>query len=353
MVTNYKPQNWDIGEYGAAETSRVETMMFVGETPWHGIGTQVTEALTAKEALVAAELDWDVVKAPVFTMNQAFGSAVEPVEVKGWNAIQRKTDGRTYTVAKDGYTPMQNMECFNFFDGVIGEGKAVYEVAGSLYLGAKVWIVARLRDSIDVNGDEVKPYLTLVNSHDGSTALQMFWAPLRVVCRNTLRMAVSQASERFYARHTKGINNRVADAREILGMANAGFAEFKEVAEWMGTRQITSQQRQELVATAAGYYKPGDDLDKVLGTIGTKGRNELGRIDGAIDSQVNGPVGQYLGSYYHAYNGITWYVDWAKNFRYSENTHESREYARVAGAMLGGGRDMKQRAWSYLTAQTN
>src|SRR3990172_10682534 len=121
----------------AHKITEKDSLMYAGCKPWHGIGKNVgNEVVTASEALLASGLDWKVVSRPVF--NQQGG------QIEGFNAIVREDTGEVFQIAKDRYLPVQNNECFQVFDEVVGTGQAKYEVAGSLQGGRKVWILSRI-----------------------------------------------------------------------------------------------------------------------------------------------------------------------------------------------------------------
>ena len=105
--------------------------------------------------------------------------------------------------------------------------------------GWRTWILANLKDSLGVAGEEIKKYLLLMNSHDGSMALQMFWTPIRVVCWNTLSAALSGADgTRFYSRHTAGAADRIESAKELLGLAHKYYSEFEQKANLLVQKQL-------------------------------------------------------------------------------------------------------------------
>lgn len=236
----------------------VESMAYFGDLPWHGLGTKLENIATSEEAVKAAGLDWEVDLRPVYLLegDTAF-------EIENHKAVTRKTDSRVYGVVSNRYSPVQNTQAFGFFDSVVGEKAAIYHTAGSLRQGSKIWILAQLKDSMSIHGDRVDKYVCLTNSHDGTLALQMFWTPIRVVCMNTLMMAQSQAiGERFYAKHTGNINDKLSIAREILGMSNEFFKNFKETASRLAVIQLPPAQMPLLLEAAFGVEKsvPADQV---------------------------------------------------------------------------------------------
>lgn len=183
----------------------VESMFYVNETPWHGLGVKLESAPTTREAIVAAGLDWEVGQRPLFegscsTLGADGKETVPDMPVYGGNVGNlvfrkveghtnyRKTDGRILGVCGPGTGVLQNTEAFRFFDRFVDAKTAVLETAGSLRNGERIWILARLNlsPSVIVPGDE---YLLLSNSHDGKVAVRIGFTPIRVVCANTLAQA--------------------------------------------------------------------------------------------------------------------------------------------------------------------
>lgn len=116
-------------------SANVETMFYVRETPWHGLGTKVLEAPDSKEALIAAGLDWNVIQEPIYTEEN------EPIS--GYKANIRDSDRRVLGVVTERYKVVQNREAFAFTDELLGQGVR-YETAGSLQDGKKVWLLAHM-----------------------------------------------------------------------------------------------------------------------------------------------------------------------------------------------------------------
>jgi len=148
----------------------VETMMYAGDTPWHGLGVAIPDArkLSIEEAIVAAGLDWEVELRHIFTEDSE--GAVHGI--LDHYITCRRTDNTVLGVVGKGYQPLQNMEAFRWFQPFLDSGEATLETAGSLKGGSRVWIFARIRRDPMVVGkaDTMKYYVLLSNSHDGSLA---------------------------------------------------------------------------------------------------------------------------------------------------------------------------------------
>ena len=199
--------------------ANVETMFSVREKPWHGLGTIVQEAPTSKDALTLAGLDWEVRQEPVIYKDQD----------SGYFMNIRSTDDKVLGVVGGRYKPVQNVDAFDFVDGLVGEG-VTYETAGSLSTGKRIWLLAKMPD-IKILDDVVEPYMCLTNSHDGFGSLKVCMTPVRVVCQNTLNLALNSAKRSWNGRHTGSIENKMAAAKETLGLAKTYMESLSKEAE--------------------------------------------------------------------------------------------------------------------------
>ena len=220
-------------------SAEVESMMFVGrERPWHGLGTMVEEAPDSREALIAAGLDWDVVQRPVFTQ--------DGVKVPGYFANVRQQDGNILGVVTSRYKVVQNRDAFAFTDELLGEGVR-YETAGSLMGGRKTWILAKLPTRYIIQGEQILPYLVFSNTHDGSGAIKIAMTPIRVVCNNTLNLALNTADRCWSIHHTGDIAAKLEDARETLFMAEDYMNELGKGFEDLSRKRLTDVAVEEYI----------------------------------------------------------------------------------------------------------
>lgn len=218
--------------------AEVETMFYVREKPWHGIGTNVAYALSSQEALVAAGLNWNVIQKELYTGDGGF--------VKGYYANIRDTDGQVLGVVSNRYRIVQNHEAFAFTDELLGKG-VKYETAGSLKDGRKTWILARLPKPYRLSEDKVMPYLVFSNSHDGSGAIKVAMTPVRVVCNNTLNLALKGADRIWTANHVGDMESKLEDARMTLFMAENYMNELVKEADELKRRKVSDAELEEYV----------------------------------------------------------------------------------------------------------
>lgn len=217
--------------------ANVETMMYVREKPWHGLGTMVQEAPTSADALRLAGLDWRVEQKPVFTEGG--------ILIPNYKANIRDSDESVLGIVTDRYKVVQNAEAFEFTDSLIG-GDVHYETAGSLHNGRKIWMLAQLPDT-ELVGDKTETYLCFTNTHDGSGAIRVCMTPVRVVCNNTLNIALNTAKRSWSVRHTGDIKGKIHEARMCLDMANKYMNDLGEYADKMANTTVADERIQEIL----------------------------------------------------------------------------------------------------------
>jgi len=191
--------------------ANVESMFYVRVAPWHGLGVRVEEALSSEEALEKSGLGWTVIQRPIMT------DTYDPIP--GYKANIRQTDDKVLGVVTDRYKVVQNQEAFAFTDALLGEGVR-YETAGSLQEGRKIWMLAKLPDRYTLEGEQIEPYLVFSNTHDGSGAIKVAMTPIRVVCQNTLNLALNQAKRIWSTVHVGDLAAKMDEAHCTLSLAH-------------------------------------------------------------------------------------------------------------------------------------
>lgn len=219
-------------------SANVESMFYVRETPWHGLGTKVMEAPDSEGALIAAGLNWNVIQESIFTGKN------EPI--RGYKANIRDSDRRVLGVVTDRYKVIQNHEAFAFTDELLGQGVR-YETAGSLQDGKKVWLLAHMPHEYIISGERISPYLLFSNTHDGSGAIKVALTPIRVVCNNTLNLALSTAKRSWSMVHTGDIRSKMQEARDTLFMAERYMDELGKEFEALRLKKLSDQKVMEYI----------------------------------------------------------------------------------------------------------
>lgn len=217
--------------------AQVETMMYTRTVPWHGLGTKVDEAPTSADALRLAGLDWMVEQKNI----QLCGG----VRIQNYKANVRSSDGQVLGIVSGRYKIVQNNEAFEFTDSIIG-GDVRYETAGSLNGGKKIWLLAKLPET-EIVGDKTEPYMCFSNTHDGSGAIRVCMTPVRVVCANTLNLALDTARRSWSVRHTGDLQSKMHEARVCLQMANAYMGELAKEADRLANTSVSRDQLSQIL----------------------------------------------------------------------------------------------------------
>lgn len=220
--------------------SLAETMLFVGQRSklWDGQGTMVKEAPTSADAIRLAGLDWKVEPRKMYTS--------DGIEVPNAFANVRDRDNRVLGVVGKRYQIVQNEEAFEFVDNLLGEG-VVYETAGALGNGAKIWLLARMPKEYKILGDVVDPYVVFTNSFDGSGSIKAACTPVRVWCSNTLNAALRGAKRTWSARHSGSVSYKLQEARETLELADAYMNALGDKFEELHKIKLDDNKVREIV----------------------------------------------------------------------------------------------------------
>ena len=225
----------------------VESMFSAGRLkPWHYAETSevtklIQEAPTSKDALHYAGLDWEVLQTPVFTEDF--------MEIPNYKANIRSTDKSVLGIVTDRYKIVQNTEAFEFTDAIVGEtenGVVKYETAGSLCGGRKIWLLAKMPVQ-KVLDDDVEPYMFFSNSHDGSGAIKVGMTPIRIVCNNTLNMALAGAKRSWSTKHVGDMKSKLEEAKMCLSMADKYMQNLDIEADRLANAKLYKEQIDEIL----------------------------------------------------------------------------------------------------------
>ncbi len=292
-----------------------DTMFSVRETPWHGLGAVLEQPpATVAEAIEASGLGWSVAKEPIAVdrgdkpTNEWWVPRCE--EIPGFYATVRQDTREVLGIVGERYRLVQNHEAFTFIDQLLGSS-INFETAGSLHGGRRVWVLATLPDHVEVGGDDVRPYVLLMNSHDGSTAVVAATTPIRVVCQNTLNWGLANARQKFSIRHTEAVTQRVHEARRVLDLSINYYEQFKRLGDQLASERCSERQLRSVL----DELYPSGTSDSVSGRT-RKSRQQtkdhIAELFMRGNTQGNAP-----GSKWAAVNAIVEYGDWLRPLRSS------------------------------------
>lgn len=306
----------------------IETMAYAGEVPWHGLGVQVIDDLTPAQMLEKAGLDWTVNKVPTFC--EIDGQKILTED----SALVRSSDNKVLSIVSGDWYPVQNHDAFEFFNDFIMAGDMKMHTAGSLKEGKNVWALAKVNDSFEIlGGDKVDSYLLFSNPHEYGKSIDIRFTPIRVVCNNTLTMALGTASDMVVR-----LNHRRAfDAdlvKRTLGVAHNKMATYKDAAEFLSSKRYNEE-------SLSNY------LRELFPSLSKENKEVMSRpaehVMAVMDTQ---PGAEFApGSWWNAFNAVTYTTDHVLG-----HTNESR----MQSAWYGQNRQRKitalNKAISYAEA---
>ena len=289
--------------------ANVETMMYVREKPWHGLGTEVSEAPTSADALRLAGLDWEVQQKNI----QVCGGS----KIENYKANVRSTDGSVLGVVSDSYKIVQNAEAFSFTDELIG-GDVRYETAGSLRGGKKIWLLAKMPER-KIAGDAVEPYLCFSNTHDGTGAIRVCMTPIRVVCNNTLNLALNTAKRQWSARHMGNIEQKMQEARMCLQLADAYMDGLGDYADKLANKTINDEELDKILNEMFPVEENDSERKK---TMAKKAKDEF------MVCYWRPDIAQFLNTAWGVVNAMSDMVSHSEPLRNTAN-HRENNWGRI------------------------
>jgi len=209
-------------------------------TPWDGLGSSVAGAVNSMDALRLSGLNWQVIQEDVFIKNDNYFT-----DVPGYKLNIRSSDRRVLGLVSDQYRVVQNHEAFAFTDHLVG-GDVRYETAGSLSSGRRVWLLARMPDQ-NILGDVTQVFLVFSNTHDGTGAVKVAVTPVRVICMNTLNLALRTAQRSWSVRHTGDIAAKMHEAQRTLGLSERYLVSFGKEAESLANKTLYLAEVEDLI----------------------------------------------------------------------------------------------------------
>jgi phage/plasmid-like protein (TIGR03299 family) len=307
----------------------IESIVYVGQVPWHGLGKKLDKPPTTREAIVAAGLDWQVDLKPLFVQPTDDG-----FEKLNWNATVRSSDGSILGVVGPTYKPLQNIDAFSFFDPFVESGVATLETAGSLKQGKRVWVLAKVAgDPVEVvPGDAVERFILLSNGHDGTLAVRVGFSGVRVVCSNTLAMAHGdKASKLLRVRHTSNTVNTLEVIQNTMKVLDQEFLATTEQFKLLAKRQVKASDLKEYIRLV---FKP--QVVQTVESMGIEAEDADGRADRLYNKILplfekgrGNDLPGVAGTLWGAYNSISEMLTWERG-RNVDNRLDSLWYGDSA-----------------------
>ncbi len=314
----------------------------VKEKAWHGLGQIVQDYPTSAEAVAFAGLDFTVEKRPLFTFDNENQTThpdtsriIPEIEVPNYFATIRTDNDAVLGVVGKDYQIVQNRDAFSFFDSIVGGDGILYETAGALGKGERIFITAKLPDYIRVGNDDlIEKYIFLTTSHDGSGSITAAFTPIRIVCNNTLNAAMNNKTNTVRIRHTSNARQRLEQAHKVMGISDMLSSQMESIFNHWTKIRITDNEVKKLIQSALVPNK------EVLKTIQEGKEEELSTcftnmVDSAFEYAMSNPT-QLMettkGTVFGAYNSLTGYFQNVRNYKNDEAKLKSLLFGGIAQA---------------------
>jgi phage/plasmid-related protein TIGR03299 len=321
------------------ENGRTAMFSAIGKrgVPWHGLGQQVQDAQTWEQAQKLSGLNWEVEKRPLFGFSD---DKYNQVSAYG---IFRADNHQFLGSVGDVYTPIQNAQAFDFVDTLLESiDGAHYESAGALGDGSRIWCLARVPYKIQIAGtDDISDnYLLFETSHDGSLSATCKLTSVRVVCQNTLTMALNSAGTALKIRHSSSGTEKLEAAKKMMQGVQQSVESLSEKLNLLAKRKINPELSGKIMEGLFGK----DWKDS------TRKRNQVEEIARLYAKNDGNAFPETKGTAYNLLNAVTEYSDHYRNVRITDGKQGMTEsQVRGESAVFGGtGEAMKTKALSYI-----
>lgn len=306
------------------------------ELAWHRLG-KVVDSMTSKEAIELSGLDYEVEKVPLYFANENLaldagssfdynhvrrinhkegGGSLNPlINVANSYATVRTDDYTQLGVVGQRYEVIQNIEAFDFFDRIVGEGHAMYETAGALGNGETIFVTAKIPSKMIVAKDEIDKYLLFTNSHDGSSAVNILFTPVRVVCNNTLTAALRGAKNKYVVRHTISAQEKLKLAEITLGIVSKQSEVLEELFTQWSKEYLEDDSIDDILESALGLKRDKE------GKLSTRADNMLTSIKDYHESGVG--QSHIRGTKWGVFNAVSGYYQNVKEYKTDDRMFET------------------------------
>ena len=311
------------------------------EKAWHGLGQYVEEALSSEDAIKAAGLDYEVAKAKDISHVNVDGKR-RTVSNPWWVQTYRTDTLEGFGCVGKNYQVIQNAQMFDFFDEIVGKGAAIFETAGALGRGERVFITAKMPQHIVLPGDDVvDQYLLAFGSHDSMSSNFFAFTPVRVVCNNTLNAALRNLSYKYRIRHTGNVEEKMAMAARVMGIANKLSQATEDIFQRMAATPVVDSKLKQLRWTTLGV-----STDKVAaGEVAARTQN---RFDEILEYNFADDTQKTLatkGTLFGVYNAVTGYFN-------NQTAYKDAEH-RFLSLAEGTGHEYAQKAFNACLKELN
>jgi phage/plasmid-like protein (TIGR03299 family) len=311
----------------------VQGMAFVGATPWHELGNKLPPRQPIDVWAKQAGMDWTIRETPVRYLAGEGGSSNPALTFDDHKVLYRSDTQAALSVVSGRYQVVQPRDVLEFYRDLTEVFGYELETAGVLKQGRKLWALARTGQAVSLKGnDTVNQYLLLATSCDGSLATVAMPTSVRVVCNNTLAIALRGTTSAVKVPHSTTFDPVAVKAQ--LGIATSQWAAFLYRMQLLADRKVKHREAASYFVDVLG--QPGEQVDALSPTNG----RAIKRVLELFDGQGKGAeLSSARGTAWGLLNAVTEFVDHERRAR-------SQKF-RLDSAWFGQGAVTKQRALDH------
>lgn len=315
-----------VRENGQAEIA------YVGEKPWHGLGTELRPGAGIEEWRKAAGMDWSIMTSPV-----QYNAGDQMIDMPGQRVLFRSDNKTALSVVSDAYKVVQPGEVLDFFKDLADGNGFTIETAGTLFEGRRFWALAAINEhAVVVGDDKISGYLLLSTSCDGSLTTSAKFTTVRVVCNNTLSAALKKAESGRKVSVSHRSTFVAEQVKRELGIARDSFGSFMRNARSLAAKSVTTGQAEQFVESLL------TDTKFVTASAPRRSRQFTSVMNLFEGSAIGSDLPGVRGTAWGLVNAVTEYVDHRVNTK--------NDSIRMASAWFGRGDDLKNTAFERALA---
>ena len=281
--------------------------------------------MTSEQVVELANLNYEVSKTPIY-IKPTIGDVETPLEIPDVLATYRVDNGTPLGLVSNKYEVVQNKDAFLFFDPIIDRGEAIYETAGVLGKGERVFITAKLPEDIMVAGEKVQQYLLITNGHDGKNAVRVGFTPIRVVCNNTLTAALGSLKNSYTIFHFNNPLQRIKEAHKVMGLASSYMSDVTKIFEDMANTRLSDEQLRVFIEDIFVNKSYVEKNEKVS----TRAKNLVDKVYNFAKYHPTQVTSATDNTLYGAYNAVSGYFGHVKDYKSLSQRMESLSFGYAA-----------------------
>ena len=321
-----------------------------GVVPWHGLGVVLEDYPTIEEAKDASGLTWTASIRPSYYEVEDGSFA----RIQGTNAVIRDDVKVCIGSVGDRYEIYQNDEMWQFIETFQMFTKCKIETAGSLRNGAVAWVLAKNGTAEYVTGDPIEEYFLFRNSFDGSSPIMTMFTNIRVVCHNTMSLALRDSRNIFKVRHTTSAEQQLPEVQKALGLREQYRIKFGEAMEHLKSFQLKGSEISNILETVI-FPMPKQivqeggkvtDIVEASQKAMTARKNKIEAVTKLIDTGKGTDIANVVGTGYGLYQALVEWADHGKSIKVTKN--RSREEVKFENVFWGTAANFKQDCFDAL-----